>query len=46
MNGIISENIRKNELKISGRKDWIIFWFFAVMVSYVRSEERRVGKEC
>ncbi len=35
MNGIISENIRKNELKISGRKDWIIFWFFAVMVSYV-----------
>ena len=35
MNEVMSENIRKNEMKISGRKDWIIFWFFAVMVSYV-----------
>lgn len=35
MSMVSMKRIGKEGLKISGRKDWIIFWFFAAMISYV-----------
>lgn len=35
MKGSLVSGFRREELKISGRKDWVIFWFFAVMIAYV-----------
>lgn len=35
MKGIAREGFRGGKLKISGRKDWIIFWSFAAIIAYV-----------
>lgn len=38
MRGISVSCFRKERFRISGRKDWAIFWFFAGMMAYVAGE--------
>lgn len=35
MKGMIKRGFRLERLRISGRKDWVIFWLFAGMIAYV-----------